>query len=417
MGRRLALLLLWALSGGMATTLHAQYNEILNDRIASLQVVAGNDWLSLPVITMGNLSPITISFDDLTHEYHRYVYRIEHCEADWSTSEDLFVSDFVDGFNDGQPLNDLEESLNTNVLYTHYRLQIPNEHCRIKLSGNYRVTIYDENNDDEEVLRVYFMVVEPRMGISMNITTNTDIDINNAHQQVEMKLAYGSLNVTDIERQLKIYVLQNSRWDCAVVNPKPQFVMNDGLQWSHNRDLIFWGGNEYRKFEMLDVTHTTMGLESINWDGESYHAYVWPDEPRPSYIYDEDANGAFLIRNTDYEDDVDRTSEYMLVHFRMISPEYPGRVYVNGMWTHDWFLPQYEMQYNHEEKCYDAVIPLKQGYYSYQYLLLTDDGAIRPVPSEGTFYQTENQYEAFVYYRGFGERTDRLVGYGKVTYK
>ena len=32
---------------------------------------------------------------------------------------------------------------------------------------------------------------------------------------------------------------------------------------------------------------------------EQYHAFVWADEPRNNYVYDEDANGAFVVRNTD----------------------------------------------------------------------------------------------------------------------
>ena len=75
----------------------AQRHEILNSRISTLQVVSGNDWLSPPVTTLGG-APIHISFDDQTHDYHRYTYRIEHCEADWSVSEDLFTSDYIDGF-------------------------------------------------------------------------------------------------------------------------------------------------------------------------------------------------------------------------------------------------------------------------------------------------------------------------------
>ena len=75
-------------------TANGQNNEIKSDRIASLQVVAGDDWLSPPVMILGGDEPITISFDDMTHEYHRYAYRIEHCEADWTTSDALFTSDY-----------------------------------------------------------------------------------------------------------------------------------------------------------------------------------------------------------------------------------------------------------------------------------------------------------------------------------
>ena len=74
----------------------AQRNEIFNSRIATLQVVAGDDWLSPPVTNL-NGNPINISFDDLTHDYNRYTYKLEHCEADWTTSEYLFESDYIDG--------------------------------------------------------------------------------------------------------------------------------------------------------------------------------------------------------------------------------------------------------------------------------------------------------------------------------
>ena len=84
------------------------------------------------------------------------------------------------------------------------------------------------------------------------------------------------------------------------------------------------------------------------------------------------------------------------------------------MWTNGEFTPKYEMTYNEIAQQYEAVIKLKQGYYSYQYLTKRDDGSIVPVSSEGNFFQTENKYQAFVYWRPIGERTDRLVGYSSV---
>ena len=100
----------------LATPSRGQRHAIYTDRIATLQVVAGNDWLSPPVTYLKGGTPINISFDDLTHEYTRYTYKVEHCEADWTTSEDLFTSDYIDGFTEGNLIEDTEESLNTNVL-------------------------------------------------------------------------------------------------------------------------------------------------------------------------------------------------------------------------------------------------------------------------------------------------------------
>ena len=389
----------------------AQRHEILSPTITSLQVVAGKDWLLPPITQLGG-EPINISFDDLTHEYHRYTYRIEHCEADWTTSEEIFTSDYCEGYYEDNPIDDLVESINTNTLYTHYSLQIPNERCRLKIGGNYRLTVVDNNNDDTPILTVCFMVVEPLMKVGLSMTTNTDYDINKRHQQIAMDLKYGNLTVTSPETQIKTVVMQNGRWDNAVVNAKPQYVMNDGLRWDHCRDFIFNGGNEYRKFEILDPGHPTLGIETISWDGENYNAMIWTDEPRQSYVYDEDANGAFYIRNSDnFENDY--SSDYILTYFRLKSPRLEGKVYLNASWTYDRFEPKYEMQYDLAQ-LYTTNLPLKQGYYSYQYLWLRNDGTTAPVPSEGNFYQTENQYQALVYYRSIGGRTDRLVGFGQI---
>lgn len=412
--------ILLTLLTSLITCANAQRHEIYDPNIKSLQVVAGQNWMSLPVIKLRGNSPndiINIGFDDLTHSYHRYVYKIEHCNADWTVSDQLFTSDYIEGFADGSTIDDNEESINTNVLYTHYKLRIPNEDCQLKMSGNYKLTVYDENDNNRRVFTAYFMVLEPQMGLQLSVTTNTDLDFNKAHQQVSMQLSYGNINVTDPTSQIKTAVMQNGRWYNAKLNAKPQYIMPNGLKWDHNRDLIFPAGNEYHKFEVLDVSHPTMGIDRIDWDGKNYNVYPFMCEPRLNYVYDEDANGAFYIRNSDnIENDI--SSEYVFVHYRLKCPQkVNGTVYLNATWTNDWFTPDYQMTYNDATQCYEATIMQKQGYYSYQILMLDNSGTVQIMPTEGSFYQTENKYQAFVYYRGQGERTDRLVAYQEVQIK
>ena len=92
---------------------NAQRNEIFNERIQSLQVVANADWQSMPVMELGKGS-VTIDFDDMSHEYQRYAYRLEHCEADWTTSEEIFESDYCEGFAQGNTIEDYTKSSLTN---------------------------------------------------------------------------------------------------------------------------------------------------------------------------------------------------------------------------------------------------------------------------------------------------------------
>ena len=391
----------------MALSCLAQRNEIFSPDIATLQVNNTRQRLSvLPVIQLGSDEHIQISFDCFGHEYHRFTYKITHCEADWSPSTQLFDSDYLEGFGNNLLIEDIKESVNTNTEYTHYALVLPNAQCRMTLNGNYKVSIYDEANN--LLLNACFMVVEPRMRIGLSYMTNTDIDINRAHQQVEMKLDYGALTVTDPGRQIKTIVLQNGNWNDARVNVQPQYTRRDGLQWQHCRGYIFEAGNVYRKFECLSLDHPTMGIASIDWDGRNYHAWLWPDLPRRNYVHDESAQGTFVVRNSDNRGN-DYLSDYVMVHFTLQTDPTDDKIYVSGGFTNYLLLPQYQMQRNAATGNYELALLLKQGYYSYTYVQVGADGYARNLPSEGNFYQTQNQYQALIYYRGPGERTDRLV--------
>ena len=390
----------------MPTSLTAG-NRIYDPQIKSLETMVNADWLSPTVMRLHGGDILHIGFDELSHDYHRYIYRLEHCEADWTTSDELFESDWLEGFNNNV-IEDFDRSINTTVDYTHYRLSIPNDKCRLKMSGNYRLHVIEEDLD-EEVLTVEFMISEEAMTLSMAITTNTDIDTNLSHQQVSFGLKYGNLLVTDPQEQLQTVVMQNCREDNSRWNVRPTAVIQNGLEWTHCQDLIFDGGNEYRKFEVLDPSHPTMGIDRIYWDGRNYQAFPFVDEPRPNYLYDEDANGSFLLRNSDNRES-ETTSDYVWVNYRLKTPYRPdGDIVIDGRWTTE--DPEtYMMTYDETSGLYTASILQKLGYYSYQYLLDS-----RPLPSEGNFYQTENGYQILVYYKGTGERTWRLVAFSQLT--
>ena len=232
-----------------ASAITAQRHEILDRQLHTLQVVVNDDPLLPPIMNLGGGNHLEIGFDEFSHEYHRYIYKVEHCNADWSPSTEIFESDYMNGFN-GEPIEDYEKSFNTTVLYTHYSLRIPNENISLKLSGNYKLTVYnDEGDEPVPVLTACFSLVEPGVGIGATVSTNTDIDFNKSHQQVDFSVNYGLVKVIDPHRELKTVVMQNRRWDNCVVNPKPNIQAANKIEFTHNRQLIFPAGNEYHKFE------------------------------------------------------------------------------------------------------------------------------------------------------------------------
>ena len=364
------------------------------------------------VLRLGSTDRLTVSFDDLTHQYHRYVYSLTHCNPDWTPTEGLFTSDFMSGFQDDITIDNYKESINTNQLYTHYTLRIPNSSCAPKISGNYQLDIIDDETKDT-VITARFMVNENIANISTAILTDTDIDVRKSHQQVNIRLDYPqALKASNPREQFRVLVMQNHRSDNQVWCPPAPIMRPGTLEWTHTKKLIFPAGNEFHKFEMLDVHRNSMGVESLQWDGEWNHAYLYHDYPRRAYVFDEDADGAFYIRNSDnVENDI--TSEYVKVHFYLDTPRLDGDVYVDGKWTYNELSEKYLMQYDEQNKWYHAEIPLKYGYYSYQYINILPDYSQKLTPTsetEGDFYQTQNRYLVMAYYRGNGDRFWRLIG-------
>ena len=395
-----------------ASNLAAQVNGVFVDNLKTLKVEVNGMWEPAPVVPLVGANYVLISFDDLQHNFVRRTYHIRHCNADWTPSE-LIESEYLDGFND-RPIDDYSPSMNTTTLYNHYSFRIPNKDVRLTVSGNYIVDIYEEG-DDEPVGRACFSVLDNHVGVAIGVSPNTDIDQYDRHQQLSLSLNYQSYSVNRPEEELHPVILQNRRWDTKVENIRPSEISTYSLSYDHNRNLIFPAGNEYRRFEILDEYVPTMHVEKLDYHAPYYHASLYPDEARKNYIYDQDQDGRFLIRNSDNVEN-ETESDYFITHFRLEMPEIPyGTVYLNGDMSYNTYSDEYAMEYDTSEGAYILSLLLKQGAYNYQYVFIPDDSK-QPTLSEteGNYYQTENEYSVYVYHRPFGARYDHLVGYSSV---
>lgn len=401
---RILILLLSVVSCPLSV--NAQTQQIFNRNIKTLTLTVDDDPTLPPYLLYASRQYIDIEWDEMSHDYKRYRYHIDHCDWDWNVTDGIFESDYLEGLND-QLVEDFEKSFNTTQIYTHYRLRVPSKEIRLRLSGNYRVLIYEEDEKDSPVLEARFCIYEREAGIIAQLSSNTDIDFNDRHQQMTLSIGYGSLAVIDPEQELKVVVMQNRRWDSRVEGLVPNIRKPNGIEFTHNRNLIFPAGNEYHRFEILDVHRTATGVDRIDWFEPYYHATLFPAVIDHSYSYTEDQNGVYVVRSSDNYDDW-TTAEYVVVHFFLESPRLEGGdVYVSGWWAGQTFNPDCKMEYDEARECYHAAILLKQGYYSYEFI--QKDGLMQR--TMGSFYETENEYEVLVYFRQQGARYDRLSGY------
>ena len=400
---------------------YTQRTVVYDEGVHSVRLETQRGVSGLPVLVLGSEDRLYVSFDDLTHEYRRFSYRIEHVAADFVTDEGLFDSEYMEADDSELVIDHYQSSVNTTVLYNHYSFQLPNVGMRPLLSGNYRLLVNVENEDGDVVpaFEAYFAVVEQQVSIGLIGKVDTDIDHRDAHQQLEIEVNHKNMSVRDPLRELSIVVLQNGRWDNAVIAPEPTSSTGHSLKWAYCRDLIFNAGNEFRKFEQISTRYSGMFVDNLRYFEPYYYATLLMAQPRPNYLYDEDQNGTYVFR-ADRSGDPDIEADYMNVLFQLqMEPMADRDIYVDGLWTGCQFLPKYKMKYNAERQAYEALVFLKQGYYSYQYLAVPHGGPMvgQTEPIEGDYFQTENDYTVLVYYREAGSRYDRLVGWRTSSYR
>lgn len=384
--------------------------QVFDSNIKTLQIgLTGVDF-SLPIINLDGNAVLAVSFDELSHNAHTYHYQVLHCNADWTASQ-LVSTEYLSGFTQGD-ITDYALSSGTLVSYTHYWLTLPNEQMQFRISGNYVLKIY-ENDINQPVAQVCFSVAEPKVEIIGRVRGNTDTELNGAVQQLDFEIDLSNYAVSDPRNEIKVNVRQNQRIDNELIDVKPTFFNNSKLNYTNNRQLIFEGGNEYHRFDISSLYAASYGLGFTNYDGTYNNAYLISYARPDIYVSEPDVNGKFLINFQEAFNDVSIEADYVQVHFVFDSgePFFDGNVYVGGDFNHNLLAPAAQMKYIIEDGKYILTAMLKQGGYNYQYWFVPKNSQTASTRrTDGSFWQTGNEYTVYVYSRGWGERYDRLIG-------
>lgn len=389
------------------------HTQVADSRFKSLQVrLVGNDYFP-PIITLNGDDKIKISFDELSEEQSYLRYSVVHCNADWTPSN-LIESEYVSGFNYAD-ITDCKFSLGTLCHYVHYSFSLPNDEIQFLISGNYLVKIYYENEPENTLLQARFYVSENAVSVGTSVTSRTDIDYNNEHQQVSFIIDTKDYQIRNMYNDIKAYVSQNSRYDNEVMVNRPLMVSGKKITYDHNRNLIFEAGNEYRRMETVVQYGISMNVEKMSFHHPYYHAQLFTDNMRNQepYIYDKTQMGRFTIRSSEANDS-DNGAEYIVTHFSLDTGGQisGGNIYINGEFTNNLFTPSTLMKYDSSSGLYTTDLLLKQGAYNYQYLFVPDGSSRGYSSIEGNKYQTVNEYMVRVYHRDPSSRYDRLIGFG-----
>lgn len=368
---------------------------------------------AIPIFQLGDT--FQFQFDDLHASEDNYYYKITHCDYDWKQSQ-LSRNEYLVGFDD-QRIQDYLNSINALQIYSHYRVTLPNRLTQLKVSGNYIISVLNE--DKEVVLSRKFIVYENLVSVPMQIKRSRNLDEVEHKHNLDFAVKSGSITFQNPLSNIKVLLLQNGRFDNAITNIKPMYTIGNDLIYKYNKETQFWAGNEYLFFENKIIRAANNSIAHVDSNSGLYSCYLYTNNARASktYTYWPDINGNFFINNISAENN-EIEADYAWIYFSLSAPAFykNENIYVTGMFNNYALTEESKMDYNEKKGIYEKAIMVKQGFTNYCFTIADTTGKIDNENAiDGNFWQTENNYNALIYYRENNQRYDRVIGNGSAT--
>lgn len=382
--------------------------------IRTIQALPNGKEGVLPLIDLDAGGRLDISFDDLRGDVRNFYYSIEHCDMDWQPSR-LSALDYAKGFNEDR-ITAFETSQSSTQAYTHYSFSIPNEYVGPKTPGNYLLKVYEDADKSRLIFTRRFYVVRNLIQVAANAQNSMIAANRNTHQKLNVILTTG-LTVNNPNRDLHVVVMQNRRPDYQMRISDPMFAGNGSFTYNNSQTLDFEGNNEYRFIDLRTLRVPSTNVQYIDIDSTVYATVVTDqDNAHTTYASTFDENGAFYIRNMDFEGEDRYMSDYADVTFSLQAPQnVQGKIYIVGDFNNYEQTEENELSYDAESKIWTTTIKLKQGLYDYDYVLVKTNGETNINAFSGSHFATGNDYQVLIYHRRMGSYWDELLGIATVS--
>lgn len=398
-------------------------DHIYKPNIHSIKLFKYGDVYSYPVLNLGSNDQIELHFDDLDGDIKNYYYTFQLCNADWNPAN-IQAFDYIKGFQSNRISNYRISSI-IPTRYTHYLAVLPERSMVPTRSGNYLLKVYLNSDTSKLAFTKRFLVVNNRMAVSAQVMQPYNGHLGRTHQRVQVNVNTANAQINSISPQdIKVAIVQNYIWQEASIIDRPTIFRGNYYEYSDESNTTFAAGKEWRWVNLRSFRLRSDRVQQIvDTSKTRTDIYVKPDAERYNqvYIYMPDINGLYTLQNDDGTNPYWQ-SDYAWVHFSFIPPSnraFEGRsIYLFGELTNYDLNVDSKMLFNEDKGVYEKSIFLKQGYYNYSYVTLTDKKEAGVSPSlentEGNYWGTDNAYMIMVYYRPFGARADELLGFTRV---
>ncbi len=368
----------------------------------------GKEVLHTPLLYLNSTYALFLEFDWLGEELlDQFYFKVFHCTKDWEKTnvlETAYLEEVNDFFS-----NEVTISNTIGVQYVHCKAKLPTP----TLSGNYLLYVYSDS-EEQVLLTRKFAIVESRI----NITIDQNIsNISSKKQGFDFTVRFGNSFPFDFQDFTTVYARKNFCWHTMkkIENPTMVNLNAKTISYTSNfSNISFEAGNEYISFDAGSDRSLGINTKTIQRNRDTLFYHLYPYKPFP-LLYKKyfDINGQYLIHNY-FLEETNVSSEYVKAVFTLdysLPPK--GKAYVFGAFNNWALTEENRLKYQVEQRNYQAVIWLKQGYYDLNYVWQDEKGNLKETYFSGSFNQTENQYELLVYYYDQNLQIDRILGYTK----
>jgi hypothetical protein len=367
---------------------------------------------SFPIIQLRSNERLRLAFDDLEGRSRNYYYSLEHCDAQWNTSR-LSPAEYLQGFIEDR-IMDYNYSSGTVQKYIHYEVKLPNQNMIPKLAGNYLLKVYEDSDQSRMIITRRVYITGSAVGIGAEVVPSNTVSLRATNQKLNFQVTYAGLNVQNPYTDIKVMVMLNGRPETGQLNTRPTYIRGTQLIYNDFNINNFDGGNEFRHFDTRTLKLNSEHIARIFKDTTNT-ILLTGDESRnqSAYLFQYDINGSFYIINQDGRD-ARTDGDYAYVFFNLaVNTTLPkGDIYLTGKFNNYELIEANRMIFDPSRNQYTTHALLKQGVYDYKYVFQNSATKLaNSKPLEGSFFETENDYQILVYYRPSGSRWEELVGY------
>ncbi len=411
-------ILLLALSCLSFIITNAQYADaVYKENVKAVRFHVYGDQLSLPVYKLNSSDQLELNFDDLDANVKSYYYCFQLCDYNWNPV-DISPFLYIKGFTQ-QRISTYRYSSIALTRYTHYQAIVPDRSTTLTMSGNYILKVYLDGDTSKLVFTKRMLVLEQKASISGQVVQPFTPQLFRTHQKIQFNANINGLNTFSAAQQIKVVVLQNNRWDNAIKDIRPTFVRGNTLEYSTENSCVFPGGKEWRWLDLRSFRLQSDCVQKADYNKTSTNIYLFTDADRSGqrYVYFKDLNGMYLIETYETINPYWQ-GDFATVYFSLATPDgkpYADKdIYLAGQLTNYEFNDKTKMTFNEAKGVYEVTAFLKQGYYNYTYIAVDKNNPAQKHDLEGDYWETENDYTILMYYKSFTDRTDQLIGVGKI---